>query len=120
MAIRPASTLGVSGINRLHPVYYDSRYSTQAMVERGHGRDVSLGLDASDNKMNMRFTILFGAALLLSPHLPDLLGQCDIIEAEDEARAITGMPAVAHMAGLDEMCRQARAEIEELGRQPGQ
>jgi hypothetical protein len=30
------------------------------------------------------------------------------------------MPAVAHMAGLDEMCRQARAKIEELGRQPGQ
>ena len=55
--------------------------------------------------------ISLGAAILLLPDLPDLLGQCEVIAALDDARRIGGMPPVPHLPGLDDMCIEAERAI---------
>jgi len=51
--------------------------------------------------MMFRTMIMMGVVLAVTPKM---IGQCDLIRSQDEARQAAGMAAVAHTADLDALC----------------
>jgi hypothetical protein len=51
-----------------------------------------------------------GASLLLAPDLPDLIGQCEVVQRFDglEDKGINPLP---RLPGFDDICAKAKAEI---------
>jgi len=62
--------------------------------------------------MSARIALMIAGWLFLAPNFPDLLGECEVVAAQDEAREITKMPPVAHFPGFDALCRDAKEALE--------